>query len=455
MVEFSSPILGMRVRRNVIPANAIMGRPEQEIPQQDPQTVLALRRNQIALEGINRSISGVNNQIAGLNTSLQTISNQIAQSSLLEQAQRREKERQEVVLAEQRLREGKEGLLEKRMQSALSRPLQTVGAAAQKSLFNLGRFFQILLLGTLTNRILSVVSNLSEEGNLSLKNLFDKVKKDLSIVGAIFLGINGGFVLILRTLATLTARISAFAVKNLLLRPIRLVFDIAKNTLTAIAGFIKNLPIIPKPATTPVPKPGTAGKPGAPGAPGKQAPKLPAKPTAKPSSNIFSRAFGNFGRGLKSTTALNLLLGGNVQDSLASGIGVAAGTALAAKLGLTGFGIPAGLGLLGAIYGPSLLNQTGIQIPGGQTTLNDLGIPDLGDLFNRLTKKESTLKQDQQKANNIIINNTGSQQGQVEEVPTSGGSGTANNLIFVPPGNSDNPYILHSLIQYNIGGSGI
>jgi hypothetical protein len=450
MVEFSSPILGMRVRRNVIPANAIMGRPEQEIPQQDPQTVLALRRNQIALEGINRSISGVNNQIAGLNTSLQTISNQIAQSSLLEQAQRREKERQEVVLAEQRLREGKEGLLEKRMQSALSRPLQTVGAAAQKSLFNLGRFFQILLLGTLTNRILSVVSNLSEEGNLSLKNLFDKVKKDLSIVGAIFLGINGGFVLILRTLATLTARISAFAVKNLLLRPIRLVFDIAKNTLTAIAGFIKNLPIIPKPATTPVPKPGTAGKPGAPGAPGKQAPKLPAKPTAKP----FFRSIGNIRSGF-SATALNLLLGGNVQDSLASGIGVAAGTALAAKLGLTGFGIPAGLGLLGAIYGPSLLNQTGIQIPGGQTTLNDLGIPDLGDLFNRLTKKESTLKQDQQKANNIIINNTGSQQGQVEEVPTSGGSGTANNLIFVPPGNSDNPYILHSLIQYNIGGSGI
>lgn len=450
MVEFSSPILGMRVRRNVIPANAIMGRPEQEIPQQDPQTVLALRRNQIALEGINRSISGVNNQIAGLNTSLQTISNQIAQSSLLEQAQRREKERQEVVLAEQRLREGKEGLLEKRMQSALSRPLQTVGAAAQKSLFNLGRFFQILLLGTLTNRILSVVSNLSEEGNLSLKNLFDKVKKDLSIVGAIFLGINGGFVLILRTLATLTARISAFAVKNLLLRPIRLVFDIAKNTLTAIAGFIKNLPIIPKPATTPVPKPGTSGKPGAPGAPGKQAPKLPAKPTAKP----FFRSIGNIRSGF-SATALNLLLGGNVQDSLASGAGAVLGTALAVKLGVTGFGIPLAAGILGGIYGPSLFNQTGIQIPGGQTTLNDLGIPDLGDLFNRLTKKESTLKQDQQKANNIIINNTGSQQGQVEEVPTSGGSGTANNLIFVPPGNSDNPYILHSLIQYNIGGAGI
>ena len=37
----------MQVRRNVIPANAIMGRPAQQAPGPDPQTALALRRNQM------------------------------------------------------------------------------------------------------------------------------------------------------------------------------------------------------------------------------------------------------------------------------------------------------------------------------------------------------------------------------------------------------------------------
>ena len=66
MAELSSPILGMQVRRNVIPANAIMGRPAQQAPGPDPQTALALRRNQIALDNVNRSIGGVTGQIAVL-----------------------------------------------------------------------------------------------------------------------------------------------------------------------------------------------------------------------------------------------------------------------------------------------------------------------------------------------------------------------------------------------------
>ena len=196
MAELSSPILGMQVRRNVIPANAIMGRPAQQAPGPDPQTALALRRNQIALDNVNRSIGGVTGQIAVLSNSLRTISSQIQQSSALEAAKQAEENKQQRILAEQRLREGKEGLLERKIQTALTKPLQKVGGAAQKSLFNLGRFFNILILGTLGNRILRVVTDLSGEGKLSLGNLFDRIKKDLAIVTAIFVGVNGGFVLL-------------------------------------------------------------------------------------------------------------------------------------------------------------------------------------------------------------------------------------------------------------------
>ena len=76
----------------MIPANAIMGRPEQ--PVQDPETVAALRRNQIALQGVNLSLANVTNQIAGLNNSFQAISAQIEQSRILEQAQQRQKDSQ-------------------------------------------------------------------------------------------------------------------------------------------------------------------------------------------------------------------------------------------------------------------------------------------------------------------------------------------------------------------------
>ena len=207
MAELSSPILGMQVRRNVIPANAIMGRPAQQAPGPDPQTALALRRNQIAIQSVNNSLTGVSNQIAVLSNSLRTISTQIQQSSALEQAKQVEENKQQRILAEQRLREGKEGLLERKIQTALSKPLQKVGGAAQKSLFSLGRFFQILLLGTLGNRILRVVGDLSSEGKLSLGNLFEKIKTDLAIAGAIFVGLNGGFLLALRTLTGLTARL--------------------------------------------------------------------------------------------------------------------------------------------------------------------------------------------------------------------------------------------------------
>ena len=83
-----------------------MGRPAQQAPGQDPQTALALRRNQIALD-MNRSIGGVTGQIGVLSASLQGISQQIQRSSLLEQARDQQKNRQERTLAEQQIREGR------------------------------------------------------------------------------------------------------------------------------------------------------------------------------------------------------------------------------------------------------------------------------------------------------------------------------------------------------------
>ena len=452
MAELSSPILGMRVRRNMIPANAIMGRPEQ--PVQDPETVAALRRNQMALQGVNLSLANVTNQIAGLNNSFQAISAQIEQSRILEQAQQRQKDNQERILASQRIREGKEGLIEKRIQSALAAPLQKIGGKAQRSLFNLGRFFQILIGGALGARILKVVGDLSSEGKLSLGNLFDRIKKDLAIVTAIFIGLNGGFVLALRTLGALTARLGGFALRNFLLRPIQAAFTLAGGILSGIVNKIRGIPQVP--GTTP------GGRPTTPSGQQTTTPGgRPTTPTTPTRGNIGTRLLRGLTGGA-GIAGLNFLFGAPLDQSILAGGGASLGGKIGFGLGmLTGPASPIMAPLLGLAGGfggsfllPELYRQSGIQVPGGDTTLSDLVGGDLSTLISGATKSEADLKRDEQRVNNLIVN-AGGGQGQVEETSTSGGSGTGNNIVFIPSTNSDNPYMMHSYIQYNVGGIGI
>ena len=439
MAELSSPILGMRVRRNNIPASNLMGRAQEQVPQQDPQTVLALTRNQMALQSVNNSLNGITGQIATLSASLQTISTQITRSSALEQAKQNEENRQQRVLAEQQLREGKEGLFESKLQKALVTPLQKVGGAARKSLFNLGRFFNILLLGTLANRILTVVGDLSKEGKLNLNNLFEQVKTDLGIIGGIFVGINGGFGIALSLLGRLTTTLGGFAIRNLLLRPINLAFALAGQVLTNLANNVRNVP--KPPGGAPPPPPGGGRNNTNTGGGGRN----------NRNTGGSGRMRGNLLRGLRGglfSGAFNFALGGNLQDTIVGSSAAALGFAVGGPVGF-------GLGLGASFLAPSFVRSNfGTILPFGDATMKDITGFDLTEAIMGSVKSEKQLEQEQQRANNIVINNTGGQQ-QPEEVQSSAGSGTGNNLIFVPPGNPNNPYMLHSIIQYNVGGGAI
>ena len=165
---------------------------------------------------------------------------------------------------------------------------------------------------------------------------------------------------------------------------------------------------------------------------------------------------GNLARGTRNIAILNALLGQNFDQSLVAGLGGVLGGGLGSLIPIPGTGIA------GAMYGSSLFSdmysRSGMSIPYLNQNLNDLGIPDLGDgarfIFEKLTKSESDLKADQDRANTVIVNQSNNGGG-TTEVPTSGGSGTGNTLVSISSGNMDNPYMLHSLIQYNIGGMGV
>ena len=423
--------------RGRISPYTLLGRSPQQQQQQreDSDTSAALRQNQLALLNVNNSLGRITEQVAVLSASLQGISNQIKETSAIESIKEQQKARQEQILAEQQIREGKESQVERRIQAALIAPIQKVGAKAQGTLFNLTRFFNILLGGFLLNRILKSTGELTEKGQFSLKNLFDKIVKDLAIVGGIFIGINGGFSTALGTLTRLGGLLTRIAVKNFLLRPFRLIMTLAGGLLTAIGAGIAALPgaaTATATATAAAAAPAITSGAAAAASSGANATRAGA-PTAGPSRSgpmISPRVAGPL------AAILNFFTGGSAGESLTAG-----GLAILPSLLRLG-GLP---GLLATVGLPFLAPQAYNLI---QPTVEKV-IPQLGmtkdTLFESLTQsaKNNTPKVS-------VVNVDGGTQGQQQNIPAV--LGEATYLPAVSSSNPDNFYLMYSQIQYNVVG---
>ena len=422
--------------RGRISRYSFLGRYQQQQEQQQSEnasTSSALRQNQIALSGVNNSLIQITQQINILSTSLQGISNQIKETSAIEDLKERQKARQEQVLAEQQIREGKESQVEKKIQSALTKPLRVVGAKAQGTLFNLTRFFNILLGGFLLNRIITSVAELSEDGKLSLKNLGDKIGKDLAIVGAVFLGINGGFGLALSAVTRLAAFLTRIAVRGLLLAPIRLAFRLATSTLGNLRNLVRRTPRPPANTTG-------GGNNQQPGRPNQQ----PGRPGAGASTAtstiglIFGQSFGQ--------SLTQLFAGGGMSRLLGSGMG----RSLLGAVGATPQGRIAQLLFYGTLFAaPTIYDQ--VIAPTVEQGLPMLG-NNLYDVWGAITgSNQRNLDPPDSSPDLSTVNiNAGGGDGTQQEVPVTSGEAT-----YLPPIGSSNPsnfYLLYSQIQYNVVG---
>ena len=429
----AEPIVG--VNRSRITAYSFLGKSAQQ-QREDSDTSAALRQNQLALLNVNNSLNRITEQVAVLSASLQGIGNQIRETSTLETLKEQQKARQEQILAERQIREGKESQVESKIQAALVAPIQKVGAKAQGTLANLGRFFNILLGGFLLNRILKSTGELTEKGQFSLKNLFDKIVKDLAIVGGIFIGINGGFSTALGTLTRLGSLLGKIAVKNFLMRPFKLIMGLAGGLLTAIGAGIAALPgaaaAVVTPSTAAAATPAVVSGAATAANAGANATRAGA-PTAGPSGSgpmIRGRVAGPL------AAILNFFTGGSAGESLTAG-----GLALLPSLLRLG-GLP---GLLASVGLPFLAPQAYNLI---QPTVEKF-IPQLGmtrdTLFQSLTQsaKNNT-------PNVSVVNVDGGTKGQQQDIPAAVGEAT-----YLPPvasSNPDNFYLMYSQIQYNVVG---
>ena len=120
-----------------------------------------------------RSLIQINTSIVALQQSLKVISDGMDVSDKLEKikdANDRARERQ---LAEQALRDGKEQVVERRMQSALSAPLKKIGAKARSILGSLVEFFNITLLGFMGLKTVELISALASGNKEKLEEIKD------------------------------------------------------------------------------------------------------------------------------------------------------------------------------------------------------------------------------------------------------------------------------------------
>ena len=182
MVEIS-PIA---VRRSRISAAAFTGRAVAPTSAGiDPQSQQLLSRNTLQLAVVSNQIQSLGAQVNQLSNSLAVVRNSLATSQALE----RQKERQEQVLenrlAQQKLREGKESVVEKKIQAKVLSPALKLGAKLQTSLGGLFGFFQRLFFGWLAIKGVETIQALAD-GNYEK---LEEIKKSVLVAVGGFIGL--------------------------------------------------------------------------------------------------------------------------------------------------------------------------------------------------------------------------------------------------------------------------
>jgi hypothetical protein len=470
MAEFSSPIAGgLRIRRTRVSSFSFLNRPQDQQPREDFRTTLALQQNRLAFDNINSSLINLTNQVTALSASLDGIAQRVREDSALDQAREAQKVRQEQILAEQKLREGKESVVERKMQSALLRPVRKVGEKARFTLGRLSNFFMILLGGFLGNMALSTISALISGDKERLEELKQKFLKNIGVVGGIFLLFSGGLTTILGYLTRLGARLGSAVFRNLLIRPVNALINLVKEGVKGIARGLglapkTKPPVVTKPAPKPPAKAPPAAKPGGgkgkPGAPGSTA---GAKPGGGFGRNV---AKGGLLGGL-TNVIYDAIFGSTVGELFTSGgAGLLSGGGLAAAAYVLGakFTVPLTIaGLFGVPFlssaAKNLYAESGIgkDNPFLSTEIN------LGNLFTgegpviqtpelKPAKKDEdlSLRNPDDTGGNVNVINTETSSN-VGNVQSNKNLGSANYLPSIPTAPEDNFYVTSSQLIYNTG----
>ena len=195
-------------------------------------------------------IDSVRLQLSKVDQTLESVATIITSESAIESQKNRYEEEKEKRLAEAGARGGKESLLETKIQSALSEPVNRIGNKVSFGFQNLMSFITTLLGGWLTLEGIKAIKAYQDGDKKQLDDIKNSVIKTLAIAGGIFGVINFGIGRVITTITGLVGKIGKFIVGGLIIKPFQLV-------ATALRGALPGR--TPPPSTGPGskgPKPG-------------------------------------------------------------------------------------------------------------------------------------------------------------------------------------------------------
>lgn len=356
------------------------------------------------------NVNSINTALLTLEQGLKVVSDKLEVSAQLEKIRDANNLKREQQLAEQQLRAGKESLVEKRMQTALAAPLQKIGGKARSILGGLLKFFNTILLGIIGTRGIQVISALLSGNTEKIEEIKGKILKELGIASGIFLAINGGLAIALRSVVRLTAFIGRVAFTNLLARPIRRIFDLASR-----GAFLRGT----TGARTVVP-PSVQGS------------------KAKPQQNLIQASqTQKRNAGIRQPSLITAVVSGVSRyfetGSVAQGAteGTLAGLFTAGSLLATSNPYARLILTLGGIYSAQKITDAVFQPQ------------QFSNFANQVQDRQLQLRN----KNNVVV-----VEDETDETNIGGSlpSGDASSLLVVSSSNLDNPYLANSHIQYNI-----
>ena len=199
----SSQIVG---RRSTVSAAAFTGR---AVPPAapDPVTTKLLNQNSLQLGMVASQIQGMNAQMQSLAGSLTVINQNLAISQNLERQKEEAEQRREYNLAQQKLREGQESAVEKKIAAASVKPASKLAQKASFTLSRVGDFLGALFGSWLAMKGVQAIRAFSEKNTSRLKEIRNETLKGVAAVAGILLVAKGGLALLAASFTAIASKI--------------------------------------------------------------------------------------------------------------------------------------------------------------------------------------------------------------------------------------------------------
>ena len=270
-------------RRSLISPLAFAGGGAATPAQPDPVTTKLLNQNSLQLGLVATQITQLNRDVASLNTSLQAISTGLATTQALERQKEQQEQAQEARLAQQQLREGKESVIEKKIEAAAIAPAQKIASKATFTLGKLGNFFLLLIGGWLADNVIDALRARSEGNTKKLNEIKLETLTGLGVIVGVFVASRGALGLLSGSFRRVAVLLAAVAAAGLFTKPgrdfIGVITEAAKEFYNEQ---IKKIPFIgPLLPNVPPPNPNANQPPGQ-NPPGQNPPGQNPPPTINP-----------------------------------------------------------------------------------------------------------------------------------------------------------------------------